>query len=224
MIELLYMNVTMFENAELFDKCMALISSDRKEKIKKLTNPAPARLSLGAGILLRLAMEKCGCADHLNNIKYGKFGKPYFENLDFHFSLSHSGEYVICVYSDTPVGADLQRIKEKLPLHTNKILSCEEKEYLNDQNQSDPVNLFFQLWAKKESLIKWDGRGLRLPLHQLSFVSNNTVCNTILFQNKKLYFHDITILMPEYALCICSDNEIHLDHCIEITEKFLTNY
>lgn len=221
---ILYMNTDLLENKMLFDKGMSLISTDRRNQILTMKNPVSARLSMGAGILLRLALERYGFGEYLNDIKYGKFGKPYIENIDFHFSLSHSGNYVICAYSDVPIGADLQIIKTKMPVHTSKILSDEEKLFLETLNETDRTKLFFQLWAKKESLIKWDGRGLRLPLHHFSFIHNNHICDSLHFQGKQLYFKEITILMPAYAICICSEQKIEQKECTEITEKFLTKY
>lgn len=221
MIELLFMNANLFKNQALFDKGLSIITEDRREKIAKYKNPAPARLSMGAGILLWLAMEKCGYANHYYDIKFGKFGKPYFEDIAFHFSLSHSGDYVICVYSDITVGADLQKINHKMPKYTNKILSDEEKSFLEKNNEAN--QLFFHLWTKKESLIKWDGRGLRLPLNQFSFIKGQ-ICDTLAFRGKQLHFKSLDILMPEYAISICSEKEIQLNECAEITEKFLTEY
>ena len=55
-----YMHVSVLENPELFEKGLSLVSVERREKVTKLKNHIPARLSLAAGILLRFAMEKNG--------------------------------------------------------------------------------------------------------------------------------------------------------------------
>lgn len=95
-----YMHVSVLEKPELFEKGLALVSADRREKVKKLKNPIPARLSLAAGLLLRFAMEKSGQENRLSDIEVSVHGKPYLKDTDFHFSLSHSGEYAVCVYGD----------------------------------------------------------------------------------------------------------------------------
>lgn len=44
------------------------------------------------------------------SIARGPWGKPCFPNLPMlHFSISHSGEWWLCAFSDRPVGIDLQR-------------------------------------------------------------------------------------------------------------------
>lgn len=218
---ILYMNVNLLKNEELFRKGMAMISQERQEKIQRFKNGTPARLSLGAGILLQIAMEKCGLIERLNDIKYGAYGKPYLPNSDFHFSLSHSGEYAICVYSYIPVGADLQKIKEKIPSHTKRILSETEHVHLNSLHEEEKKVLFYRLWAKKESLIKWDGRGLRLSLQDLSFIKNGEIINCFIFEEKTLYFKEYTAFLPEYSFCICSEEDSFPDKAEEITSEFL---
>ena len=57
-MKLLYMNISLFNDEELFKKGMSLISANRKEKIHKLNNPVTARLSLGAGVLLHIVTTR----------------------------------------------------------------------------------------------------------------------------------------------------------------------
>ena len=221
MFNILYLNINLFEDDILVDKAMALISAERREKTKKLKNPVPAKLSLGAGVLLRIALEQAGHGDYLDQIKYGMHGKPFFEGIPFHFSLSHSGEYAICVYGDTPVGIDLQKIKRDIPVHTKKILSPVEATYLNQLQKPED---FYKLWSRKESLIKWDGRGLKLVLNELSFIKNNEWVNEIQFEDNTLFIHDFNSLIPEYTCSICSDKPVKIGDIIEIDTKILTNY
>ena len=47
------------------------------------------------------------------NVFKDKNGKPYFDSKpDIHFSISHSGDYAMCAFSDNPIGADIQKIQE----------------------------------------------------------------------------------------------------------------
>jgi phosphopantetheinyl transferase len=50
--------------------------------------------------------------------------------------------YAVCVFSDSPVGADLQKMKNILPKHLNKILSAEEQQYLKTLPKSDQTEIF----------------------------------------------------------------------------------
>ena len=86
-----------------------------------------------------------------DSIFYNKYGKPYFKekNKPF-FSISHSGEYIACVFSDNEIGLDIQRVKS-IPenvahrfLHTN---SSDKKERTIE-------------WTKFESYGKQKGIGI----------------------------------------------------------------
>ena len=223
MISVLYLDTEIFQDKEIFDKCFNLISKDRKEKFRKLKNPIPARLSLGAGVLLRIALENNDLLSELDRIQYEDHGKPYLKNDSFYFSLSHSGKYAVCAYGTTPLGIDLQKTSGKIK-HVNRILSDKEKDFLSPLNTSQKTELFFRLWVRKESLIKWDGRGLRLPLDTLSFVDDHAISDSILFEEKELHFIEVKSLLPEYALCICSEEKEASIVMNKIDANFLTKY
>lgn len=218
-MKFLYMHISLFDDPALFDKGMSLISEKRRAHIQKRINPIPARLSLGAGILLHIAMKEEGLLSHYDKIKYGEHGKPYLDSVPFHFSLSHSGQYAICAYDTVPLGADIQKKKEKLPAHLERILSEQEMKQLSTLEDSAKSDFFYKIWTRKESLSKYDGRGLKISLQDIT--ANDSICS---FENKMLHFLDLNILQPYYAISICSEKEIILEGIREITSNFLTKY
>ena len=201
MVGLLYMHIRVLEDADAFSKGLQMVSPERREKIKNMQNPMTARLSLSAGILLQLAMDRMGIQE--KQVQYGKHGKPILCGEGFHFNLSHSREYAVCAYSNLPIGVDVQVIKDRIPKHTKKILSTEESRYLEQCSQ--PSREFFRLWTRKEAAAKWDGRGLQLPLETLSIVEKGRVQDSLLFEDKMLYFHEIPL--EGYCLCICQEKK-----------------
>lgn len=208
MIGLLYMHIHALEEEAAFTAGMHMVSSERREKVSSMKNPVSAKLSLAAGILLQLAMKRMGAEGE--EIRFGKHGKPIVNSTNVHFNLSHSGSYAVCVYGDLPLGVDIQKIKEQIPKHRARILSPEEEAYLSCSEEAE--KRFYSLWARKEAVGKWDGRGLRLPFQSLSFVENGEISDEILFEGKKLYIHEVPL--DGYALCICSgkkENEIILE-------------
>lgn len=218
---ILYLHTDMFAEREAYERAMEIISADRKKKIEKLKVAQSARLSLGAGILLRLAMERCSCLEKIDAISYGKYGKPFLQNTNFYFSLTHSGAYAVCAYADFPVGADLQKIKSEPPKHTKKIFSKEENTFFSSLDEKQKAELFFQLWSRKESLLKWDGRGLHLPMSEISLIAEKSFTDSICFEGKKLYFRDYDFLQPAYAFSVCSEKSFSAVP-EEITSIFLT--
>ncbi len=93
---------------------------------------------------------------------YGPCGKPYLEGIPLFFSLSHSGEYVLCAVSEKDIGADIQKMQ---PVDYGKLAGrfyAREECSLLEQcatNEEGQV-LFYRLWARKESLGKLTGQGV----------------------------------------------------------------
>ncbi len=104
---------------------------------------------------------------------YGPHGKPYFgencfgKNTDLFFSLSHSGNYVLCALAHEEVGADIQKIPEAEMKKTERERKIAERffferERLWYQDAGEEVRRerFYRIWAAKEAYIKWTGNGL----------------------------------------------------------------
>lgn len=96
-------------------------------------------------------------------VDWGEQGKPYLQGKEnCYFNISHSGEYVVCVFSDAEVGIDIEKIgKPRLEtarrfFHPQEIRFLEEKGTLPDS--------FYDLWVIKESYVKYKGTGLSCPL------------------------------------------------------------
>ena len=95
-------------------------------------------------------------------------GKPYFPNLpELHFSISHSGAYWVCAFSAYPIGVDIQKhVKKKgesqaeaadrFGKMAKRFFHPREARWVNE----DPGKRFFQIWAAKESYVKYAGTGI----------------------------------------------------------------
>lgn len=81
-------------------------------------------------------------------------GKPYAPGLEAQFSLSHSGQLVLCAAAAFPVGADIQRHKAASDALTRR---ARQAGY-DGQSQED----FFRWWTGQEAAGKLTGQGLRL--------------------------------------------------------------
>lgn len=98
------------------------------------------------------------------------FGKPYFpEYPGIHFSLSHTKGCVCCALSETQVGVDVE--KQRPQKYQERILrrfSREEQRLWEAAPQEERERLFFRMWVLKESYVKAEGQGLRIPLDSFS--------------------------------------------------------
>jgi len=86
--------------------------------------------------------------------------KPYLPDAQYHFSISHCGDYAAAIVSsDKRVGIDIEIPVEKILKIQDKFLSGEEKEGFHIQNSTDHIQTTTMLWSCKESVFKWHGDG-----------------------------------------------------------------
>lgn len=93
--------------------------------------------------------------------------KPYLKDEQFHFSISHCGDYAAAIVSkDSRVGIDVEIPVEKIQRIQNKFLSEEEKRQWTIGNMQFTNKLLTPdyllptlLWSAKESVFKWYGDG-----------------------------------------------------------------
>lgn len=82
--------------------------------------------------------------------------KPYVE-ADVHFSVSHSGDYFVCIIADCPVGIDVQERRKTAAVKiAERYFTKSEQEYV-ERNGEDG---FFRLWTRKEAYSKLTGEGI----------------------------------------------------------------
>lgn len=102
-------------------------------------------------------------------IKIADTRKPFLENEEFHFSISHCGDFAAAIVSRTKrVGIDIEIPTDKVGRLVTKFLSEEEFNHLNNdewkihaEGRIMDVNNLPQtiLWSTKESVFKWYGLG-----------------------------------------------------------------
>ena len=77
-------------------------------------------------------------------------GKPYFQlRPDICFSLSHSGEHLLCVLGEAPAGCDIQQRRTLRPGTEERLMDERERKDFD----------FFELWCLRESFLKMNGSG-----------------------------------------------------------------
>lgn len=134
-----------------------------------------------------------------------EFGKPFVtNNTDIHFSLSHSGNILVCAVASFNIGVDCQIIDIKNAAKCRKIAerfySPQEKQFLEELYDADYINSFFKIWAKKEAYIKYTGKGLSQGLSTFPVISPIDV-----------RFKRVAAEMCEMYIYLCCGNECNLD-------------
>lgn len=155
-------------------------------------------------------------------------GKPYFPAFpDFHYNISHSGDYVVCAVSDHPVGIDLQKINdnaERCLKIAKRFFSEEEQNALREllpdsENTENPVGssdfcdrsaslpfctYFTRCWTAREAYIKLTGRGLAEPFESFRPDLN---AKRILVRDSDDVFLLECEAPPGYCMSVCSYKE-----------------
>ena len=92
--------------------------------------------------------------------------KPFLPDEQYHFSISHCGDYAAAIVSrNKRVGIDIEIPVEKIGRIMYKYLSAKEHEIFNlvPGAESDSTIMSFDeptlLWSAKEAVFKWYGNG-----------------------------------------------------------------
>lgn len=141
-------------------------------------------------------------------------GKPYIQNHpEFHFNISHSGEWTVLAVSDNEVGVDIQIIK---PIRNNlakRFFTRRENQKLEQLNKEEFFTEFTRMWALKEARTKATGESLAKCL---------SVFNTIEYDgtvSKKIdgyYVSEIPFPDKRYILALSSPLEITNNYYLKV--------
>ena len=119
---------------------------------------------LGELLLREMLLRLTG----LSSVSLGRdsFGKPFWrEEPAIQVNISHSGDFVACAVAPAPVGIDVQVSNLVSPALIRRFFAPEEARYVMDGEEDGQALRFCRIWTMKESYIKRDGRGLRIPLN-----------------------------------------------------------
>ena len=162
-----------------FEAALPLLSAQRREQALRFKHEQGRKTCALAYLLLCQGLQKEYGISERPLFEYGQHGKPMLVGRpDIHFSISHCSQAVVCVLSNKPVGADVERIgryKDSLARYT-----MNERELQLIGQAERPEVEFTRLWTMKEAVLKRSGRGLTNDLkHVLDGVDNivTTVCH-----------------------------------------------
>lgn len=140
-----------------FEKALDLMSKERQQRcLRYKFIPDRRRMAFGEMLLRRLLCEEYGCEDKSIRLENLPSGKPvaFVDDKEVFVSVSHSGDFVACALSDTPVGIDLEAKREIKPDFLKRALNAEELEYVKTSDD------FLKIWTAKEAYLKLTGEGL----------------------------------------------------------------
>ncbi len=159
MLEIYHYDVSKMLDEE-FEKMYINSDETRKAKADRIKRNPAKKLSVAAGELARTMLsEKFNIDKKQIRFRIGKNGKPYAENINAEFSISHSGTVAICAVSDVPVGIDIERIRDVDLSVAKKHFAPDEQDYVFEK-MSLSKQRFFEVWTRKEAYVKMLGKGI----------------------------------------------------------------
>lgn len=128
------------------------------------------------------------------------YGKPYFAENEMHFNVSHSGDYLVIVLSREPVGVDLQKCRPVKEGMYKKVVQQKEQPLIGENRERD----FIRLWTLKESFVKAEGKGLRIPMREY-FFSKEKEDYFVNYggQRAEWTFNIEETLLSDYVISVC---------------------
>lgn len=171
MIRVLCVNISGVDT-ETYQHLYAAACEERKIRADRYLRSKDALRCVIADALLRYAVSQTPGITFCIP-EYTAEGKPYLkESTQFHYNLSHSGNWVVIAFGENEVGVDIEQIRTDIGIESiaQQFFTREEQEYIF----YDPTlasQHFFQVWTGKESYLKFLGTGLKQPLYSFSVFS-----------------------------------------------------
>lgn len=172
---------------------------DTISKIKKFQKWQDAHACLFGRLLLREMLSSFSIDQDLSKLRYTNYQKPYFENSDFNFNISHSGKYVVCAGTDqSKLGVDIEEIKSINILDFKEQFHTEEWAQIKDSGNN--LAAFYEFWTMKEAIIKADGKGLSIPLKNLnlSSISNRVKIDQAVWSLQEIHLEEDYVCYMAY--------------------------
>jgi len=115
----------------------------------------------------------------LEEILIADTNKPFLESEQYHFSISHCGNFAAAIVSSRQrVGIDIEWVSPRIQGISPKFLHDHEKVFLYDWEPLSQIHLELttMLWCAKESIYKWYGLG------QLDFKQHMQLSGPVIFR------------------------------------------
>ena len=152
----------------VYSRLYALASPERRSRADQFRRREDALRCVTSDALLRRVLG----ADY-SRVTKSPNGKPFLPHRpDFHFNLSHSGNWVAIAWGNSNVGLDVESVchRANMKAVARRFFAEEERQYVF-QEEPQQAHRFFEVWTGKESYLKYLGTGLRKDLTSFSVLS-----------------------------------------------------
>jgi phosphopantetheinyl transferase len=159
------LSTTYIDPGVYLDEAASTLSPGEREQAMRLYRTTDRQSYVFAHAILRLLLsfrlEVDPCEIQFGT---GKYGKPtlFLPRCDLCFNLSHANEAIAIGLAETPLGVDIDALRDDLDLDGigQRFFTAKERGYLNCAPPGERRNRFFYVWTRKEALLKATGTGI----------------------------------------------------------------
>lgn len=226
-----FFNATNFEN--LHNKLSKHLSTRELERANKFMFANDNKTYTVCHAILRLILARLlKASSSLLDFEYEENGKPFINNKEIEFNLSHSKSHCVIAISPLQLGIDIEVPKKLVNFDdvVKKVFTQKEQDLI--YTSSDPAKTFFTFWTRKEAVIKATGKGITSYLNEFSVCNgtNNAQPQHILLNNNRFKSENLFIQTFEYqnntiSLATQKESSIHFTEILEkdVIELLLPN-
>lgn len=198
-----------------YQEVLNFLSEERRQRTLRYRRKEDRIRSVLTETLIRtLLIREYGLNNGSLRFAVNRYGKPYLADLpDFHFNLSHAGDYILCAIDQKPLGIDVEQIKPIDLSIASRFFATDENQEILRIPEDRRLDYFYQLWTAKESYIKFKGGGLSMPLNSFS-LHISAGCIELVEQRGfpldqvECYFKPFH-LSADYKVTVCSESPYH---------------
>ena len=151
-----------------------------------LENPNDKTISKRKNFIIEQGLKFLGLKHKEFILKKGAYGKPYIESGP-KFNISHSQKFIVAAFHlNLEIGIDTEEIVYYKNTTDHHFLSPSEK--ISIINSSSPSKSFIQLWTKKESVMKAEGRGNQINARDIKLGTNEAN-----YKGRKWFLYNLTL-------------------------------
>ncbi|WP_234737003.1 4'-phosphopantetheinyl transferase family protein [Tellurirhabdus bombi] len=119
------------------------------------------RFVISRGVLRVLLGMHTGQPHKEIQLVVGANQKPMLRDFPaVHYSVSHSGDWILMALAKHSVGVDIEKINPSFVFQEVVTHSFGLEEQQAIEASADPAGAFYQLWTRKEALVKATGKGI----------------------------------------------------------------
>ena len=146
------------------------LSADERSRWRKFIFPGPKRrFALCRSALRLIICDRFGYTNDQLTFGESEHGKPFAvvggRQVSIGFNVTHSGEHGLLAFgSSGRIGIDVEerRSYRHIDLISESVFGPNERSELNSLRGQQKIEMFFNLWTVKESLVKALGVGMSL--------------------------------------------------------------